>query len=136
MAEPIAPYHERLPDLERELVERGSLGVLVLDASPLSTIEDEYGTAPYEEIRQRVFKILDESRGKDYRQGDILSLDRPRGLRFVFVLDRDGRYVDYHARDRKLLFVPPETFLGKTINSRRSKCVTPSYGKKNNDFNQ
>lgn len=33
----------------------------------------------------------------------------------VFVLDREGRYVDYHARDRKLLFVPPEIFMGKTI---------------------
>jgi signal transduction histidine kinase len=33
----------------------------------------------------------------------------------VFVIDRNGRYVDYHARDQKLLFVPPEAFLGKTI---------------------
>ncbi|HEY7185964.1 MAG TPA: PAS domain-containing protein [Vicinamibacterales bacterium] len=32
----------------------------------------------------------------------------------MFVMDRDGRYVDFHARDRKLLLVPPETFLGKT----------------------
>jgi EAL domain-containing protein (putative c-di-GMP-specific phosphodiesterase class I) len=91
MPEPIAPYHERLPDLERELAERGSLGVLVLDASVFSTIEDEYGTPAYEEVRQRVFKILEESRGKDYRQGDILCLDRPRGLRFLFLLDRKRR---------------------------------------------
>lgn len=91
MPEPIAPYHERLPDLERDLAERGSLGVLVLDASVFSTIEDEYGTPAYEEVRQRVFKILEESRGKDYRQGDILCLDRPRGLRFLFLLDRKRR---------------------------------------------
>jgi EAL domain-containing protein (putative c-di-GMP-specific phosphodiesterase class I) len=91
MSEPIAPYHERLPDLERELAERGNLGVLVLDASPLATIEHEYGTAAYEEARERVFKILDESKGKDYRQGDILCLDRPRGLRFLFLLDRKRR---------------------------------------------
>jgi len=91
MPEPIAPYHERLPDLDRELTERGSLGVMVLDATPLATIEDEYGTPAYEEVRQRVFKILDESRGKDYRQGDILCLDRPRGLRFLFLLDRKRR---------------------------------------------
>jgi len=91
MPEPIVPYHERLPDLERELTERGSLGVLVLDASPLAAIEDEYGTPAYEEVRQRVFKILDESRGKEYRHGDILCLDRPRGLRFLFLLDRKRR---------------------------------------------
>src|SRR4051794_25622806 len=33
----------------------------------------------------------------------------------MFVLSRDGRYVDYHARDAKLLFVPPSAFMGKTI---------------------
>ena len=48
MPEPIAPYHERLPDLERELTERGSLGVLVLDASRLAVIADEHGTPAYE----------------------------------------------------------------------------------------
>jgi len=91
MPEPIAPYHERLPDLDRELTERGSLGVLVLDASPLAAIEDEYGTPAYEEVRQRFFKILEESRGKDYRQGDILGFDRPRGVRFLFLLERKRR---------------------------------------------
>jgi EAL domain-containing protein (putative c-di-GMP-specific phosphodiesterase class I) len=94
MPEPIAPYHERLPDLERELADRGSLGALVLDASAFATIEDEYGTVAYEEVRQRIFKILDEARGAKeggYRQGDIVCLDRPRGLRFLFFLDRKRR---------------------------------------------
>ena len=91
MLEPIAPYHERLPDLERELADRGSLGLLVLDATPLGRIEDEYGTPEYEAVRQRIYRILDESRGKDYRQGDVLCLDRPRGLRVMFMLDRKRR---------------------------------------------
>ena len=91
MPELTAPYHERLPDLERELTERGSLGLLVLDASVFSSIEDEYGTSACEEVRQRVSKILEESRGKDYRQNDLLCVDRPRGLRFLFVLDHRRR---------------------------------------------
>jgi PAS domain S-box-containing protein len=33
----------------------------------------------------------------------------------MFVLRRDGTFVDYHVRDQRLLFVPPRTFLGKTI---------------------
>ena len=33
----------------------------------------------------------------------------------MFVLLRDGTYVDYHARDPKLLFVPPSAFIGKKI---------------------
>jgi len=91
MPEPIPPYHERLPDLDRELTERGNLGVLVLDASPLAGIEDEYGVKAYEEVRQRLFSILEDGRGKDYRAGDHLCLDQPRGLRFLFFLDRKRR---------------------------------------------
>jgi len=33
----------------------------------------------------------------------------------MFVMLRDGTYVDYHARDPKLLFVPPSAFIGKTV---------------------
>jgi len=91
MPEPISPYHERLPDLERELIDRGSMGVLVVDATPLKAIEDSYGVQAYEEVRQRLFAILEEARGKDYRAGDLLCLDRPRGLRFIFLLDRKRR---------------------------------------------
>jgi EAL domain-containing protein (putative c-di-GMP-specific phosphodiesterase class I) len=91
MSEPILPYHERLAELEKELTEAGNIGVLVLDASPLGIIEDEYGIEAYEQVRKRIFKILEEQEGKDYRHGDILSLDRPRGLRFIFFLERKRR---------------------------------------------
>src|SRR5262249_36151429 len=33
----------------------------------------------------------------------------------MFVLLRDGTYVDYHAREMNLLFVPPSVFIGKKI---------------------
>jgi len=33
----------------------------------------------------------------------------------MFVLRRDGTYVDYHARDPSVIFVPPEQFLGRTV---------------------
>jgi PAS domain S-box-containing protein len=33
----------------------------------------------------------------------------------MFVLSRDGVYLDYHARDPKDLFVPPDGFLGKRM---------------------
>ncbi len=91
MSEPIPPYHDRLADLVKELTEAGCLGVLVLDLGALAAIEDQYGIDAYEEVRQRVFKILEEHKGKDYRTGDILSLDRPRGLRFIFFLERKRR---------------------------------------------
>jgi EAL domain-containing protein (putative c-di-GMP-specific phosphodiesterase class I) len=91
MPEPIAPYHDKLPDLDRELTERGNLGVIVLDASPFATIEDEHGIKVYEEVRHQLLADIEAARGKDYRAGDILCLDRPRGLRFLFFLDRKRR---------------------------------------------
>jgi PAS domain S-box-containing protein len=33
----------------------------------------------------------------------------------MFVLDRNGTYVDYHARNPQLLFVSPDAFMGRTI---------------------
>jgi PAS domain S-box-containing protein len=33
----------------------------------------------------------------------------------MFVLRRDGTYVDYHARDPSVIYVPPEQFLGRTV---------------------
>jgi PAS domain S-box-containing protein len=33
----------------------------------------------------------------------------------MFVLDRDGRFLDFSARDAGLLFAPPEQFLGRTV---------------------
>jgi EAL domain-containing protein (putative c-di-GMP-specific phosphodiesterase class I) len=121
MPEPIAPYHERLPDLERELTERGSLGVLVLDASPFAAIEDQYGTLAYEEVRQRILKILEEARGKDYRQGDIVCLDRPRGLRFLFLLDRKRR------RTVSLSVADLRTARGRLVSSLVEKLPRAAY---------
>jgi len=33
----------------------------------------------------------------------------------MFVQDRNGRFVDFHTRDPKLLYVSPESFMGKTV---------------------
>src|SRR5687767_12693795 len=33
----------------------------------------------------------------------------------MFILMRDGTYVDYHARDPNLLFVPPSAFVGRKV---------------------
>jgi EAL domain-containing protein (putative c-di-GMP-specific phosphodiesterase class I) len=91
MKEPIAPYHEHLAEIGEQLADRGSQGVVVLDASALGAVEDAYGSHPHEEVRQRLFKILTEARGKDFRTDDLLTLDRPRGMRFLLFLGRKRR---------------------------------------------
>jgi EAL domain-containing protein (putative c-di-GMP-specific phosphodiesterase class I) len=102
VSESLETFHDRLPDLAKEFGERGSLGLVVIDASSLGAIEDEYGTEPYEEVRERVFKLLREQRGKDYRNEDLLALDSPRGLRFLLFLDRKRRKsVPFSSADLK-----------------------------------
>jgi EAL domain-containing protein (putative c-di-GMP-specific phosphodiesterase class I) len=91
MSEAVPPFHEKLAELEKELAERASLGVMVLDASPLGEVEVNYGTAALEEVRLRIFKLFAEQRGKEFRNGDILCVDKPRGLRFLFFLERKRR---------------------------------------------
>ena len=86
-----APYHDHLTEIAKELADRASQGVIVLDATPLGVIETAYGSEPYEEVRQRLYTIFREQQGKDYRTDDLLTLDRPRGLRFVFFLGRKRR---------------------------------------------
>jgi EAL domain-containing protein (putative c-di-GMP-specific phosphodiesterase class I) len=89
--EALHPYHHHLGEVAQELSERGSQGLVVVDASSLASIEDEYGISAYEEVRQRLLAALGEQRGKDYRQEDILALDRHRGLRFLLFLARKRR---------------------------------------------
>jgi EAL domain-containing protein (putative c-di-GMP-specific phosphodiesterase class I) len=89
--DPVPPYHEHLPELAKELTEHGSQGLVVIDASPLEVIEEQYGSDAFGEVRQRLFKILREQKGKEYRNEDVLTLDRPGGLRFIFFLERKRR---------------------------------------------
>jgi EAL domain-containing protein (putative c-di-GMP-specific phosphodiesterase class I) len=80
-----------VPELAGELAERGSLGVMALDVSSMGVVEDEYGSDAYAEVRRRLFKILAEQRGKDFRGDDVLALDEPRGLQIILFLDRKRR---------------------------------------------
>lgn len=118
MSDEPRPYHERVAELSTELMERGSVGLVVLDASPLAVIEDEYGSDAYEEVRRRTFKILAEQRGKDYRTEDILALDKPRGHHFLLFLER---------KRRKNL---PTTIADlKAVRSRLTTSLAPNLGR-------
>lgn len=90
-ASPFRSYHEKLPEIGAQLLDRGSLGLIVVDASPLSAIEYEYGSEAYEQVRQRIFRVFQEQRGRAYRAQDAITLDEPRGLRFLIFLDRKRR---------------------------------------------
>ncbi|HET9220176.1 MAG TPA: PAS domain-containing protein, partial [Terriglobia bacterium] len=50
----------------------------------------------------------------------------------MFLLDERGTYLDWHANDRRNLYVPPEQFLGRTVNEVMppdiSRLFTPVFG--------
>jgi len=87
----IRSYHDQLAELAAQLLERGSLGVVLLDCSSFEAIEEEYSSDAFEEVRQRVLRILSEQRGKDYRATDVVALQEPGSLRFLFFLDKKRR---------------------------------------------
>jgi len=87
----IPHYEDHLGELSVELQKTGSLGLVVIDASALEGIEYEYGTGAYEEVRQRVLRVLGEQKDKDLRVGDSLALWQLRDLCFVLFLDRKRR---------------------------------------------
>jgi EAL domain-containing protein (putative c-di-GMP-specific phosphodiesterase class I) len=86
MADAIRTYHEHLPILTEELIRNGSLSLLLLDISPFSIIEEQYGLHTYALVRQQIFSLLIEQSGKDYRKEDIMALEEPGGLRILFFL--------------------------------------------------
>jgi EAL domain-containing protein (putative c-di-GMP-specific phosphodiesterase class I) len=91
VTEPLQPYHSHVDAVAAELLERGSQGLVVIDASPLASIEMQYGSDVYADVRRRLFTVLAEQKGKDYRAEDIVAMDEPRGLRFLVFLDRKRR---------------------------------------------
>jgi signal transduction histidine kinase len=45
----------------------------------------------------------------------------------MFVMLRDGTYVDYHARNPKLLFVPPTAFIGKKVHDVMPPALAATF---------
>jgi EAL domain-containing protein (putative c-di-GMP-specific phosphodiesterase class I) len=86
MSESIRAYHEHLPILTDTLIRNGNLSLMLLDISPFSAIEEEYGIQTYASVRQQIFSLLQEQSGKEFRKEDILTLEEPGGLRILLFL--------------------------------------------------
>lgn len=86
MIECIRVYHENLPSLVDSLVQNGSLALMLLDISPFSLIEEQYGTQTYALVRQNLFECIAEQAGQEYRKEDVLALEEPGGLRVLLFL--------------------------------------------------
>jgi EAL domain-containing protein (putative c-di-GMP-specific phosphodiesterase class I)/GGDEF domain-containing protein len=89
--EELPTYDEHLPLLAAQIEEHGCVGLMVIDASAFGAIESEYGHSALQEVRGRAFAVIREHQGRDCRQGDLWTLDRPGGLRLLVFLERKRR---------------------------------------------
>ena len=107
----IKPYHERLPELRPRTWRSAAAWALALvDCGSFGRSRTNTAATRYQEVRQRVLKLLGEQRAKDYRSSDVLTLDAPRGMCFILYLDRKRR--------RTLPFTPAD------LRRRASRLVT------------
>jgi signal transduction histidine kinase len=95
---PISPRHDALDAIAH------AINVLVDELSLAGARAKEAQEEKEAELRAAVASA-------EVRNGAILRAIPD----LMFVLLRDGTYVDYHARDPEALFVPPSTFLGKNV---------------------
>jgi signal transduction histidine kinase len=95
---PISPRHDALDAIAH------AINVLVGELSGAGARAREAQEEKEAELRAAVASA-------EVRNGAILRAIPD----LMFVLRRDGTYVDYHARDPKALFVPPSTFMGKNV---------------------
>ncbi|MBN1567446.1 MAG: EAL domain-containing protein [Acidobacteria bacterium] len=86
LSESIRAYHEHLPFLTEELIKNSHLSMLIMDISPFSAIEEQYGIQTYTQVRRSIFSLLTEQSGKDYRKEDILALEEPGGTSILLFL--------------------------------------------------
>jgi EAL domain-containing protein (putative c-di-GMP-specific phosphodiesterase class I) len=77
------PYRERLEVLRQALVEQGSLGLLLIDTSPLAQIEHQYGTSAFDKVMGMARDLVAELRGQEVRQDDVVCLNDRGGEAFL-----------------------------------------------------
>ena len=67
------PYQERLEELLSILARRGSLGALLIDLTPISQTEHDYGSSIYESELDAVSDLILKLVGTQVRTGDLLA---------------------------------------------------------------
>lgn len=87
----LRPYREQLDELRSCLTAQGSLGLLLIDVSHLSRVEQDYGASAFGRVHAEATAILYALRGPEIRDDDIVAIDDRGGSAFlVFLSSRRG----------------------------------------------
>ena len=90
------PYRERIQALRQTLLEHGSLGLLLIDASELAQVEHDYGSKAFEKVMGMATELVLELRGIEIRTNDLVTMNDKGGNAFLVFLspkrgDREGK---------------------------------------------
>ncbi len=108
MAEPIHIYYDHLPSLSESLARDGCLSMILLDISTFSAIEEQWGAQTCALVRERLFALLKEQSGIDYRKEDVLALEEPAGLRILLFLSprrKEGGFSYEHLETLRIRLI-------------------------------
>jgi EAL domain-containing protein (putative c-di-GMP-specific phosphodiesterase class I)/GGDEF domain-containing protein len=82
----LSSYLIYLPELEHKLLTEKALGVIYVDASHFSFIEQKYGSSYFEEIMKKISAALINIRGDAIRKNDVIALSEVQGSSFLIFL--------------------------------------------------
>jgi EAL domain-containing protein (putative c-di-GMP-specific phosphodiesterase class I) len=80
------PYRERIQELREGLVQNGSLGLLLIDASELAQVEHDYGSKAFEKVLSMATELVLELRGIEIRTNDLVAISDKGGNAFLVFL--------------------------------------------------
>jgi EAL domain-containing protein (putative c-di-GMP-specific phosphodiesterase class I) len=86
-------YRDRMDQIREMLVANRCLAVLFVDASHLASIEQDYGSGIYEQVRDILQNLILEMRGVETRRDDLVTVAESHGDVFLIFLTkkREGR---------------------------------------------
>lgn len=117
------PYRERLEQLRRLLLEQGSLGLLLVDVSPLSRIEQDYGASAYRNVHAEATQLMLGLHGNEIRHDDVIALNDTGGNAFLIFLARRRDAAALRIADLRAAAGRVEEALNKKLSGLTSRYL-------------
>jgi EAL domain-containing protein (putative c-di-GMP-specific phosphodiesterase class I) len=118
----IPTYHDRLGPLSDQLREQGHLALVLVDASELDRVEQNYGSRVFEQVLSSFSTLVAELHGAEVRNADQLLLNDRGGNAFLLFLS-PGRSEDGKPRITDLEAIAQR--VGEQLNRRLSSLSSP-----------
>lgn len=117
----LPPYHSKLGELKKILLENRALSLLLIDSSNLNKIETGYGKKVFQDILDQLNQILFKLKGTFIRKDDLVTVNHPGGDHFLIFLAKKRMDKKFHSTDLESL----SERVSKELNEKIFKDVFP-----------